>query len=114
MIVIISLLKQYTVLVWVNLHTPDFRRDFRNSVESLYIIIHLSVIYTFSFVYFTDTEVYEAVALYDFKGRTERELSFKKGDNLLLYTKASAEWWEGAFAGKEGLVPSNYVAIKHQ
>lgn len=61
-----------------------------------------------------DTEVYEATALYDFKGRTERELSFKKGDNLLLYTKASAEWWEGAFAGKEGLVPSNYVAIKHQ
>ncbi|XP_053377967.1 SLIT-ROBO Rho GTPase-activating protein 1-like isoform X3 [Mercenaria mercenaria] len=61
-----------------------------------------------------DTEVYEATALYDFKGRTERELSFKKGDNLVLYTKASAEWWEGAFAGKEGLIPSNYVAIKHQ
>ncbi|WAR26158.1 SRGP3-like protein [Mya arenaria] len=61
-----------------------------------------------------DTEVYEASALYDFKGRTDRELSFKKGDNLVLYTKASAEWWEGAFAGKEGLIPSNYVAIKHQ
>ncbi|KAL4227144.1 SLIT-ROBO Rho GTPase-activating protein 1 [Mactra antiquata] len=61
-----------------------------------------------------DTEVYEATALYDFKGRTDRELSFKKGDNLVLYTKASAEWWEGAFAGHEGLIPSNYVAIKHQ
>ncbi|XP_060578641.1 SLIT-ROBO Rho GTPase-activating protein 1-like [Ruditapes philippinarum] len=61
-----------------------------------------------------DTEVYEATALYDFRGRTERELSFKKGDNLVLYTKASTEWWEGAFAGKEGLIPTNYVAIKHQ
>ena len=61
-----------------------------------------------------DTEVYEAIALYDFTGRTERELSFKKGDSLLLYTKASPEWWEGAFAGNEGLVPSNYVSLKHQ
>ena len=57
--------------------------------------------------------MYEATALYDFTGRTDRELSFKKGDNLLLYTKASPEWWEGAFAGKEGLVPANYVVQKH-
>lgn len=65
------------------------------------------------FCYSIDTEVYEATALYDFKGRTDRELSFKKGDTLVLYTKASTEWWEGAFAGNEGLIPSNYVAIKH-
>ncbi|XP_052282439.1 SLIT-ROBO Rho GTPase-activating protein 1-like isoform X2 [Dreissena polymorpha] len=70
--------------------------------------------YYASCISLSDTEVYEATALYDFKGRTEKELSFKKGDNLVLYTKASAEWWEGAFAGKEGLIPSNYVAIKHQ
>ncbi|KAL3852225.1 hypothetical protein ACJMK2_015896 [Sinanodonta woodiana] len=60
-----------------------------------------------------DTEVYEATALYDFSGRTGRELTFKKGDNLILYTKASEDWWEGAFAGNEGLIPANYVSIKH-
>ena len=78
------------------------------------IDLPMFIINLYGLVPFSDTEVYEATALYDFRGRTERELSFKKGDNLLLYTKASAEWWEGAFAGKEGLVPSNYVAIKHQ
>jgi len=54
----------------------------------------------------------EAVAGFDYEGRSERELSFKKGDTLLLYTQASDDWWEGAHQGKEGLIPDKYVHIK--
>ena len=54
----------------------------------------------------------EAVAGFDYEGRSERELSFRKGDNLLLYTQVSDDWWEGAHQGKEGLIPDKYVHIK--
>lgn len=59
-----------------------------------------------------DAEVFEAVAGYDFEGRSDRELSFKKGDTLLIYSKYSDEWWEGACQGREGLIPDKYVHIK--
>ncbi|XP_069141663.1 SLIT-ROBO Rho GTPase-activating protein 1-like isoform X3 [Argopecten irradians] len=60
-----------------------------------------------------DAEIFEAVALFDFTGRTERELSFKKGDNLIIYNKMSTDWWEGCFNGKEGLIPDKYISLKH-
>ncbi|XP_013412995.1 SLIT-ROBO Rho GTPase-activating protein 1 isoform X3 [Lingula anatina] len=59
----------------------------------------------------TEPEVTEAVALYDFEGRTGRELSFKKGDQLLLYSQVSSDWWDGYFNGKEGLIPDKYIKI---
>lgn len=60
-----------------------------------------------------DSEIYEAISLYDFDGRTDRELSFKKGQSLLLYSKVSQDWWEGVCEGKEGLIPDKYIHIKH-
>jgi SLIT-ROBO Rho GTPase activating protein len=51
--------------------------------------------------------------MYDFDGRTDRELSFKKGQSLLLYSKVSTDWWEGVCEGKEGLIPDKYIHIKH-
>lgn len=54
----------------------------------------------------------EALAQYDFQGRTERELSFKKGDTLVVFSQVSTDWWEGAFKGKEGLIPDKYIALK--
>lgn len=54
----------------------------------------------------------EAIAGFDYEGRSERELSFKKGDSLLLYTQVSPDWWEGAHQGQEGLIPDKYVHIK--
>uniref|UniRef100_A0A7N6AI64 SLIT-ROBO Rho GTPase activating protein 2a n=1 Tax=Anabas testudineus TaxID=64144 RepID=A0A7N6AI64_ANATE len=47
----------------------------------------------------------EAVARFDYTGRTNRELSFKKGASLLLYQRASDDWWEGRHNGVDGLVP---------
>ena len=62
----------------------------------------------------SEQEVLEAVALYDFVGRTERELSFKKNDSLVVFNRASTDWWEGAYQGKEGLIPDKYISLKQR
>lgn len=52
----------------------------------------------------------DAVALYDFESRTGQELSFKKGDLLVLKRRISEDWWEGLHGNQLGLVPTKYVA----
>ena len=59
-----------------------------------------------------ESEVIEAIAAYDFDGRGGRELSFKKGQTLLLYSQVSPDWWDGAYDGKEGLIPDKYIELK--
>ena len=54
----------------------------------------------------------EGEALFDFKGRTPRELSFNKGARLMLFEKVSADWWEGAVGDREGLIPDKYISAK--
>uniref|UniRef100_A0A3Q1JVX0 SLIT-ROBO Rho GTPase-activating protein 1 n=1 Tax=Anabas testudineus TaxID=64144 RepID=A0A3Q1JVX0_ANATE len=54
----------------------------------------------------------EAVARFDYTGRTNRELSFKKGASLLLYQRASDDWWEGRHNGVDGLVPHQYIVVQ--
>uniref|UniRef100_A0A8C6WVI0 SLIT-ROBO Rho GTPase activating protein 1a n=1 Tax=Neogobius melanostomus TaxID=47308 RepID=A0A8C6WVI0_9GOBI len=44
-------------------------------------------------------EPIEAIAKFDYVGRSSRELSFKKGASLLLYQRASEDWWEGRHNG---------------
>uniref|UniRef100_A0A8C2WF89 SLIT-ROBO Rho GTPase activating protein 3 n=1 Tax=Cyclopterus lumpus TaxID=8103 RepID=A0A8C2WF89_CYCLU len=46
-----------------------------------------------------EVEQIEAIAKFDYMGRTPRELSFKKGASLLLYHRASEDWWEGRHNG---------------
>ncbi|XP_061523121.1 SLIT-ROBO Rho GTPase-activating protein 1-like isoform X2 [Phycodurus eques] len=57
-------------------------------------------------------EAAEAVARFDYVGRSGRELSFKKGATLQLYRRASHDWWEGRCNGSRGLVPHQYIAVK--
>ncbi|XP_013792722.2 SLIT-ROBO Rho GTPase-activating protein 1-like [Limulus polyphemus] len=52
-------------------------------------------------------EILEGVAQQTFCGRTDRELSFKEGDVLQLYSQVSNKWWKGSLNGREGLVPDN-------
>uniref|UniRef100_A0A8C8GX19 SLIT-ROBO Rho GTPase activating protein 3 n=1 Tax=Oncorhynchus tshawytscha TaxID=74940 RepID=A0A8C8GX19_ONCTS len=52
-----------------------------------------------------ELEQIEAIAKFDYVGRTPRELSFKKGASLLLYLRASDDWWEGRHNGVDGLIP---------
>lgn len=60
----------------------------------------------------TESEILEAVAQFDFSARSERELSFNKGDLLLLHYQASSDWWKGSFQGKMGLIPDKYILLK--
>jgi len=54
----------------------------------------------------------EAVALFDFKARNEKELSLKKGDTVCLHTRVSSEWWKGSSGGQTGLIPHSYIAVQ--
>uniref|UniRef100_A0A671YAS3 SLIT-ROBO Rho GTPase activating protein 1b n=1 Tax=Sparus aurata TaxID=8175 RepID=A0A671YAS3_SPAAU len=57
-------------------------------------------------------EAVEAVARFDYVGRSGRELSFKKGASLQLFQRASHDWWEGRLNGNHGLVPHQYIVVK--
>ncbi|XP_077547539.1 SLIT-ROBO Rho GTPase-activating protein 2B-like isoform X8 [Haemaphysalis longicornis] len=60
---------------------------------------------------FGRSDVLEARAQYDFAARSERELSFRRGDRLQLYSQVSADWWRGHFGGRDGLVPDKYILL---
>lgn len=57
-------------------------------------------------------EPIEAIAKFDYVGRSSRELSFKKGASLLLYMRASEDWWEGRHNGVDGLIPHQYIVVQ--
>uniref|UniRef100_A0A669QX63 SLIT-ROBO Rho GTPase-activating protein 2 n=1 Tax=Phasianus colchicus TaxID=9054 RepID=A0A669QX63_PHACC len=59
-----------------------------------------------------ECEPIEAIAKFDYIGRTARELSFKKGASLLLYQRASDDWWEGRHNGIDGLIPHQYIVVQ--
>ncbi|XP_025061299.1 SLIT-ROBO Rho GTPase-activating protein 2 isoform X4 [Alligator sinensis] len=59
-----------------------------------------------------ECEPIEAIAKFDYVGRTARELSFKKGASLLLYHRASDDWWEGRHNGIDGLIPHQYIVVQ--
>ncbi|KAJ8260414.1 hypothetical protein GJAV_G00181830 [Gymnothorax javanicus] len=59
-----------------------------------------------------ESEPIEAVARFDYSGRSSRELSFHKGASLLLYQRVSEDWWEGRHNGVDGLVPHQYIVVQ--
>ncbi|XP_045027410.1 SLIT-ROBO Rho GTPase-activating protein 1 isoform X2 [Daphnia magna] len=61
---------------------------------------------------FGKAETLEAIAQFDFTARSQRELSFKKGDLLTLYTQVSSDWWKGTKDGRDGLVPDKYIMLR--
>lgn len=52
------------------------------------------------------------VALYDYEARTEEDLSFKKGEKLIVVNDTQGEWWyaRSMTTKQKGYIPSNYVA----
>jgi len=52
----------------------------------------------------------QAQALYKFMGEEDTELSFEKGDIIIIH-KSEGEWWEGELNGNRGTLPSNYVKL---
>lgn len=51
-------------------------------------------------------------SLYDYDARTEDDLSFKKGQKLVIVNNSDGDWWQAKLLGDErvGYIPSNYVA----
>lgn len=51
------------------------------------------------------------VAMYNFDGQEEGDLSFKVGDRIevIKKTENKEDWWTGKINGKEGIFPANYV-----
>uniref|UniRef100_A0A8C6SRZ5 Rac/Cdc42 guanine nucleotide exchange factor (GEF) 6 n=1 Tax=Neogobius melanostomus TaxID=47308 RepID=A0A8C6SRZ5_9GOBI len=48
-------------------------------------------------------------ARFNFKQNNEDELSFNKGDMILVTRQEEGGWWEGTLNGRTGWFPSNYV-----
>jgi len=53
----------------------------------------------------------EAIALHDFTARSNKEISFHKGDKIKIYTKTTPDWWDAKVDGKYGYVPVSYIKI---
>ncbi|EGG14184.1 hypothetical protein DFA_11953 [Cavenderia fasciculata] len=49
-------------------------------------------------------------ALYDFVGQDSSELTFKRGDRIILHS-TSGDWLDGELNGIKGSVPNNYIKI---
>ena len=53
-----------------------------------------------------------ARALYDYTARSDKELSFGRGDTLQVITKTpDNNWWDGFHSGRRGFIPVAYVEI---
>ncbi len=53
-----------------------------------------------------------ARALYDYVARSDKELSFSRGDFLQVMTKTQDNnWWDGYFGGRRGFIPVTYVEV---
>lgn len=52
------------------------------------------------------------VALYDYDARTDEDLSFRKGEHLIILNDTQGDWWfaRSKATKLEGYIPSNYVA----
>uniref|UniRef100_A0A5S6QZY5 Rho guanine nucleotide exchange factor 7 n=1 Tax=Trichuris muris TaxID=70415 RepID=A0A5S6QZY5_TRIMR len=51
-------------------------------------------------------------AKYNFTGRNNDELCFKKGDVIVVTQQLNEGWWEGTLNDKTGWFPSNYVSVE--
>ena len=50
-------------------------------------------------------------ALYDFVAQTSIELTVRKGDTITLLRRVDANWFEGVFNNKKGIIPISYVQV---
>ena len=90
--------------------------------ESFFIFFSTTIIQAkTNQLYFLKIETYatEAIALFDYKGRSDKELSFKKGSLLAIKGQLSADWWQGSLitsqsntTPKLGYIPDKYIALR--
>lgn len=49
------------------------------------------------------------VAGHDYSARNDRELSLKRGQQVVVLERQENGWWLGEIEGRRGLIPSTYV-----
>ncbi|XP_061493970.1 src substrate cortactin-like isoform X2 [Rhineura floridana] len=52
-----------------------------------------------------------AVAIYDYQGDGDDEISFDPGDTITDIEQVDEGWWRGRCHGRDGLFPANYVEL---
>ncbi|XP_042565418.1 sorbin and SH3 domain-containing protein 1 [Clupea harengus] len=52
-----------------------------------------------------------ALAKFDFKAETLKELPFQKGDIVYIYRQVDQNWFEGEHHGRVGIFPRSYIEI---
>ncbi|KAJ8922832.1 hypothetical protein NQ315_007867 [Exocentrus adspersus] len=52
-----------------------------------------------------------AKAMYDYASKEAGDLSFKRGDIIILRKRIDSHWYQGECAGKQGVFPLSYVQI---
>ena len=64
---------------------------------------------------FTRPKKLYAVAIYDFPGQEQGDLSFCVGDRIEVVKRSPEinDWWTGILHGKTGLFPGNYVRLEN-
>ena len=54
-----------------------------------------------------------AIALHDYKAVEPGDLSFNKGDVIIITRKSAStnDWWDGKINGRKGTFPANFVEV---
>ncbi|XP_078262050.1 SH3 domain-containing protein 19 isoform X1 [Rhinoraja longicauda] len=58
-----------------------------------------------------DLDLQWCEAVYDFKAEAGDDLSFKRGDRILILEQMDSEWYKGKLNGLEGIFPSAFVRV---
>lgn len=104
-------LRMFAVVESYSSHAKMRERSSR-LFEVCVIVLH-RVYQVSACVCITETVPGEAVAKFDYAGRSEKELSFHKGDVLQVAQHMSKDWWKGSLHGRMGLIPAGYVDVRY-
>ena len=77
------------------------------AVELVLYLRNLQQIFHFP----SEVEPRDAKALYSYKARSDKELTFKKGDIIQVFKRSNNDWWDGCLDGVDGFVPCAYVQL---
>lgn len=58
-----------------------------------------------------ENETVEAIALHNYNARTQKEVSFNKGDILTIFSRTNTDWWDARVNGRFGFAPVPYIKI---
>ncbi|XP_057296913.1 SLIT-ROBO Rho GTPase-activating protein 2-like isoform X2 [Hydractinia symbiolongicarpus] len=58
-----------------------------------------------------ENETVEAIALHNYTARTQKEVSFNKGDILTIFSRTNSDWWDARVNGRFGFAPVPYIKI---